>query len=311
MNSEGCACCAPSAPGRAEREEVLFSASGNLSATLVPLGGGTFVMGSDADEGEPSDGEAPVRTVTIRPFRIDAYAVTNERFEEFVADTGYVTEAEAAGWSFVFAGLLPDDFPDTRGVEAAPWWRAVDGAFWRTPEGPGSYIEDRATHPVVHVSWHDAAAFCGWAGCRLPTEAEWEFAARGGLGGKRFPWGDALVPDDGHRMNVWQGTFPSANTLEDGYYGTAPVDAFAPNAFGLFNMSGNAWEWCADWFTARHSGAALIDPTGPAQGTERVIRGGSYLCHESYCNRYRVSARSSNTPSSTTGHMGFRVAVDA
>ncbi|MGE3073556.1 MAG: formylglycine-generating enzyme family protein [Dehalococcoidia bacterium] len=309
--TEECACCSPSADGRTGAEINRIEARGETSNTLVTLSGGTFTMGSDADEGEPSDGEAPARLVTLKPFRIDAFATTNQQFGTFVRDTGYVTEAEAAGWSFVFAGLLPDDFPRTRGVQAAPWWRAVEGASWRMPEGPGSDLSERADHPVVHVSWNDAQAYCQWSGCRLPTETEWEFAARGGLHQASFPWGDELVPADGHRMNVWQGTFPSSNTLDDGHYGTAPVNAFAPNAYGLFNMCGNAWEWCADWFTPRHSGAPLVDPRGPAVGTERVIRGGSYLCHESYCNRYRVSARSSNTPSSTTGHMGFRCAMDA
>ena len=268
-------------------------------------------MGSESDEGEPSDGEAPSRRVTLRPFCIDAFATTNLQFRAFVEDTGYITEAEAAGWSFVFAGLLPEDFPETQGVQAAPWWRAVERASWRTPEGPHSDTSSRAHHPVVHISWNDASAFCEWAGGRLPTEAEWEYAARGDLEGKRFPWGDDLEPAGHHRMNVWQGHFPATNTLDDGYLGSAPVDSFEPNAFGLYNMCGNAWEWCSDWFTAQHSGAALVDPAGPKAGVQRVIRGGSYLCHESYCNRYRVSARSSNTPGSTTGHMGFRMAVDA
>lgn len=268
-------------------------------------------MGSDADEGEPSDGEAPSRLVTLGPFLLDAMAVSNARFADFVGATGYRTDAERLGWSFVFAGLLPDDFPATWGVAAAPWWRAVEGANWRQPEGPQSNVDGREDHPVVQVSWNDAVAFCQWAGGRLPTEAEWEYAARGGLEGKRFPWGDVLEPGGHHRMNAWQGDFPATNTLADGYLGTAPVDSFEPNAFGLYNMCGNAWEWCADWFTAQHSGAALVDPTGPEAGLQRVIRGGSYLCHASYCNRYRVSGRSSNTPSSTTGHMGFRMAMNA
>jgi formylglycine-generating enzyme required for sulfatase activity len=277
---------------------------------MILLPGGTFRMGSDEDEGEPSDGEGPSRLVTVSPFWMDRTAVTNARFRAFVEATGYTTEAETAGASFVFAGLLPADFPPTRGVEATPWWREVPGACWHSPEGPGSSIGERDDHPVVHVSWHDAAAYCAWAGGRLPTEAEWEYAARGGLESKRFPWGDELTPAEVHRCNIWQGEFPRRNTIEDGYYGTAPADAFEPNGYGLFNMCGNAWEWCADWFTPYHSGEPLFDPHGPGMGTHRVIRGGSYLCHESYCYRYRVAARSANTPSSSTGHMGFRCVVE-
>jgi formylglycine-generating enzyme required for sulfatase activity len=278
---------------------------------MVLLPGATFTMGSDDDEGEPGDGEAPARPVTLSPFWIDTLAVSNGRFAEFVAETGYVSEAESAGTSFVFAGLLPDDAPPTRAIADAPWWREVSGADWRHPEGPGSSLDQREDHPVVHVSWHDASAYCAWAGVRLPAEAEWEYAARGGLNGARFPWGDDLTPGGVHCCNIWQGRFPILNSGDDGYYGTAPVTTFEPNAFGLYNMSGNAWEWCADWFTPYHSHEHLNDPRGPGLGTHRVIRGGSYLCHESYCNRYRVSARSSNTPSSTTGNMGFRCARDA
>ena len=287
------------------------ASSGAPAASMVLLPGGTFRMGSDADEGEPSDGEGPSRLVTLDPFSIDSVAVSNRRFAAFVEATGYITEAEHAGWSFVFAGLLPDDFPPTRGVEETPWWREVLGANWRYPEGLGSSIESREAHPVIHVSWHDAAAYCAWAGGRLPTEAEWEFAARGGLEGQRFPWGNELTPGGAHYLNIWQGTFPRLNTREDGCYGTASVNAFQPNGYGLHNMCGNSWEWCADWFSPHYTGEPLTNPRGAASGTNRVIRGGSYLCHESYCNRYRVSARSSNTPSSTTGHMGFRLAMDA
>ena len=266
---------------------------------LLLLAGGTFLMGSEDPGGFPADGEGPVRPAEVGPFRISPNAVTTEEFGAFVKAAGHRTMAERSGWSFVFAGLLPDDFEPTRAVAGAHWWRQVEGADWRRPEGPGSSIEERRDHPVVHVSWTDARAYCRWAGVRLPTEAEWEFAARGGLEQQRYPWGDELEPGGEYRCNIWQGTFPTQNTCADGFFGTAPVDSFPPNGFGLYNTSGNAWEWCADWF----------DPQ-PAPERGKVIRGGSYLCHHSYCNRYRVAARSRNTPASTTGHMGFRVAAD-
>jgi formylglycine-generating enzyme required for sulfatase activity len=279
---------------------------------MIRLPGGEFWMGSEEGLAAPADGEAPVRRVSLAPFEIDAAAVSNAEFAEFVAETRHVTEAERAGWSFVFAGLLPDEFPDTRGVAAAPWWRQVFGADWRHPEGPHSDIAARLDHPVVHVSWRDARAFAAWAGKRLPTEAEWEYAARGGLEQRRFPWGDEETPGGDHRCNVWQGAFPSRNTLLDGWYGTAPVDAFAPNGYGLKSASGNVWEWCADWWSASfHRAGPRRDPPGPPGGTHRVMRGGSYLCHPSYCFRYRVSARSANTPDSSTGNLGFRCARDA
>ncbi|MDP8922836.1 MAG: formylglycine-generating enzyme family protein [Chloroflexota bacterium] len=282
---------------------------------MVLLPGGDFLMGTDSREGYPADGEGPVRKARLRPFWIDRTVVSNAKFAQFVAATGFITEAERFGWSFVFAGLLPDDFPPTRAVAPAPWWRQVHGADWRHPEGPHSTNADRADHPVVHVSWSDALAYCRWAGRRLPTEAEWEYAARGGLVQAKYPWGDKLTPDGQHRMNVWQGTFPSQNTAEDGFVATAPVDAFPPNGYGLYNVTGNVWEWCADWYSPdyhRRQGKGLRDnPTGPPAGDRKVMRGGSYLCHKSYCFRYRVVARSANTPDSSTGNLGFRTVHDA
>ncbi|MBO0707845.1 MAG: formylglycine-generating enzyme family protein [Candidatus Dormibacteraeota bacterium] len=280
---------------------------------MVELEGGTFLMGSDAGEGHPGDGEAPVREVTLRPFKIDPVTVTNADFAAFVKRTGYVTEAERLGWSFVFWQFLePEIALGAERVPSVPWWVGVRGATWRAPEGPGTSIGDRQHHPVVHVSWNDAMAYCAWRGTRLPTEAEWEYASRGGLEQRRYPWGNELTPGGAHRCNIWQGHFPDRNTGEDGYVGTAPVRAFSPNRFGLYNTSGNVWEWCADWFSPDfHRTGSRTDPTGPPLGSARVLRGGSYLCHRSYCNRYRVAARTSNTPDTSTGHMGFRCAADA
>lgn len=278
---------------------------------MVRLDGGAFLMGTDDSLGYEADGEGPVHEVTLRPFLIDTEAVTNARFRQFVQATGHVTSAERFRWSFVFAGLLPDEFPDTRGVVQTPWWRQVYGADWSHPEGPHSDVADRSDHPVVHVSWADAGAYCAWAGNRLPTEAEWEYGARGGLEQQRFPWGDELEPDGDHRMNVWQGAFPTENACGDGWYGTAPVTEYPANGFGLHNMTGNVWEWCADWFAPDfYASSPTTDPVGPPDGTHRVMRGGSYLCHASYCNRYRVGARSGNTPDTSTGNLGFRCVAD-
>ncbi len=277
---------------------------------MVYLEGGSFLMGTD-EPTFPADGEGPVREVTLSPFWIDPFAVTNAQFAAFVEATGYTSEAERFGWSFVFYQFLPEDAPPTQGVADAPWWRQVFGACWHRPEGSRSSVDGRLNHPVIHVSWNDAIAYATWAGKRLPTEAEWEYAARGGLEQNTFPWGDRLVPNKKHRCNIWQGTFPSKNTAKDGFVGTAPVDAFEPNGYGLHNVTGNTWEWCGDWWGTSHGKGPYLNPRGPEEGGAKVIKGGSYLCHASYCNRYRVAARTSNTPDSTTGHMGFRVVRDA
>ena len=321
--SDAVSCCPPRPPERDTAAERGTSADATLAppagaprpeaGEMVALAGGPFRMGTDDPDGFPADGEGPVHRVTLRPFRIDVTAVTNRQFAAFVDDTGYETDAERFGWSYVFAGHLPKKaLRKARGRAAsAPWWAAVDGAQWRHPEGRGSHVGRRADHPVVHVSWADARAFAAWAGKRLPTEAEWEYAARGGLDGRRYPWGDELEPDGGHRCNVWQGRFPDHNTRADGFAGTAPVRSFSPNGFGLYETTGNAWEWCADGFSpTAYRDLPADDPVGPEAPT-RVIRGGSYLCHASYCNRYRVAARSHNVPDSSSGNTGFRCAAYA
>lgn len=317
--SNNSVCCAASRPPSGESRHATPRLDEKREKTshngMVYLSGDTFLMGTDYAKGFSQDGEGPIRKVRLDGFWIDAFAVTNAQFEEFVEYSGYVTDAERYGWSFVFHLFLPPESRRAKGVaEGAPWWRGVAGASWRRPEGPGSDLGGRMDHPVVHVSHHDAEAFCDWAGKRLPTEAEWEYAARGGLKQRRFPWGNTLTPGGGHRCNIWQGEFPVENTREDGYLGTAPVDSFQPNGFGLYNVSGNVWEWCSDWFSAtfhkKDGGKVRENPEGPPTGTFRVIRGGSYLCHKSYCNRYRVAARTSNTPESSTGNIGFRCVAD-
>jgi formylglycine-generating enzyme required for sulfatase activity len=239
--------------------------------------------------------------------------VSNRQFGSFVAATGYTTDAERFGWSFVFYGYVPPSLRDTviHSPQDAPWWLAVPGAGWRAPEGPGSAVGQRPDHPVVHVSHNDALAYCAWAGKRLPTEAEWENAARGGLVQARYPWGDELLGRGGWRCNIWQGRFPDFSDRSDGVRATVPVRHYRPNGYGLYNAVGNVWEWCSDWFSVDfHATGPRTDPSGPQNGQSRIVRGGSYLCHDSYCNRYRVSARSANTPDSSTGNTGFRCAND-
>ena len=309
-------CCAPSrdeaGSGHVAVADAPRSTNAGSTEGMIYLPGGEFLMGTDDREGFPADGEGPVREVTLKPFYIDPYTVSIAQFATFVEATGYVTEAERFGWSFVFYQMLLESYVPTRAVVGAEWWRRVEGATWRQPEGPESSIARRLNHPVTHVSWSDAVAYATWAGKRLPTEAEWEYAARGGLEQKRFPWGDSLRPGGEHRCNIWQGNFPAKNTREDGYPGTCPVDAFQPNGFGLYNTSGNVWEWCSDWWSATfHRTGPRDNPQGPPSSHEKVQRGGSYLCHASYCNRYRVAARTKSTPDSSTGHAGFRCVRDA
>ncbi|MFC9648121.1 MULTISPECIES: formylglycine-generating enzyme family protein [unclassified Streptomyces] len=307
-------CCAPAR----ERTTLSLTAPAPRAASdsrvakrLLALPGGRFLMGTDDVVGYPADGEGPLREVELSPFRIAPTTVTNTQFATFVKATGYVTDAERFAFSYVFEGFLPAELrAASPRVPGTPWWRAVHGATWKHPEGPGSSIGSRQNHPVVHVSWNDAVAFCAWSGTRLPTEAEWEYAARGGLEQRRYPWGDELAPGGSHLCNIWRGSFPTVNTADDGYRSTAPVKAFRPNGFGLYNTVGNVWEWTADWFSRDfHVTGPRTDPTGPPEGLARAMRGGSHMCHDSYCHRYRVAARSSNTPDSSVGNIGFRVAA--
>ncbi|XP_064523198.1 formylglycine-generating enzyme isoform X1 [Pseudopipra pipra] len=278
---------------------------------MVAVPGGVFTMGTQ-EPAIPQDGEGPARRVHLKSFYMDQYEVSNEQFQRFVNSTGHVTEAEKFGDSFVFEGMLSEAVKADihQAVAAAPWWLPVKGANWKHPEGPDSSISSRMDHPVLHVSWNDAVAFCTWAGKRLPTEAEWEYSCRGGLENRLFPWGNKLQPKGQHYTNIWQGEFPTNNTAEDGYKGTAPVTAFPPNGFGLYNMVGNAWEWTSDWWAVQHSSQELHNPQGPSSGTDRVKKGGSYMCHKSYCYRYRCAARSQNTPDSSASNLGFRCASD-
>lgn len=295
----GHACCTPTRADAGREEMQPAGERAQLSEAesdwrAIPAG--RYRIGYEGPLAHPADGEGPVREVESAGFQLAATAVTNAQFAAFVKAAGYVTDAERAGNSFVFHLLLEET---ARALAPQPpglaWWRLVQGACWRAPEGPGSDVESRADHPVVHVSYRDAAAYARWAGARLPTEIEWEIAARGGIEGAIYPWGNELMPDGRWACNIWQGAFPDANSMDDGYLGAAPVRSYAPNAYGLHQMCGNVWEWVAgSWSGSDHA---------------CVMRGGSYLCHDSYCNRYRVSARNRGAPGDTAGNVGFRVAA--
>jgi formylglycine-generating enzyme required for sulfatase activity len=296
--------------------------------------GGTFRMGSDSHYPE----EAPVHRVTVDGFWIDETPVTNRQFDSFVEATGHVTLAEmkldpknypgtpSRMLKAASAVFTPPDHPvDLRDI--ASWWSLTFGANWRRPHGKGSSIRGLDDHPVVHIAYRDAEAYSAWAGKNLPTEAEWEFAARGGLDGAEFAWGDELFPGGRHMANTWQGAFPLENLAEDGFERTSPVKAFPPNGYDLFDMIGNAWEWTADWYSARHPadvpkaccipenprGAREADSYDPRQPQFRiprkVIKGGSHLCAPNYCRRYRPAARHAQAVDTSTSHVGFRCVI--
>lgn len=287
---------------RAETPREAEAVAAPPGMVLIPAG--TFRMGSD-------DGlahERPVHTVRLEAFYLDAHEVTNAEFQTFVDATGYVTEAEQWGWSIAF---LPERIGGVR-APGAEWWLKVDGADWRRPNGPGSSIAGKEHHPVVQVSWTDAQAYCEWAGKRLPTEAEWEYAARGGTEGAPFVWGAEFAPNGRAMANTWQGNFPAAGPVTDGFAETAPVGRYAPNGYGLYDMAGNVWEWVADWYDpAYYAHSPAENPSGPARGVNKVMRGGSWMCADNYCRGYRVSHRNSATPDSGLTNTGFRCAKAA
>jgi sulfatase modifying factor 1 len=298
---------APPPPQRTPRQ------GGNHGIAQCHIPAGSFWMGDAHGDGKPGDGEQPVHRVDLDAYCIDATTVTNTDFAHFVDATGYTTDAETFGSSAVFHLVVAAADEDIVGRSPlTPWWRAVRRADWRHPDGARADLAGRDDHPVVHVSWNDAQAYCRWAGRRLPTEAEWERASRGGLEQARYPWGDDLLgPDGSWRTNIWQGTFPDHNTGADGWLTTAAVRTYQPNGFGLWQTVGNVWEWCQDTFNpGAYANRAADQPArNPVEGgpyPARILRGGSYLCHDSYCNRYRNAARSANTPDSSMGNAGFR-----
>lgn len=307
---------------------------------MVKIPGGTFMMGADNDQAR--EDEYPKHQVTVDGFWMDETEVTNAQFREFIEATGYVTTAEKKpDWEEIKKQLPPGTPKPPESVLVASslvftapdhqvplndvrqWWSWVKGADWRHPEGPGSSIEGKENYPVVHVSWDDAVAYAKWAGKRLPTEAEWEWAARGGLKNKVYPWGNEHVEKGKAKANTWQGRFPDKNTLKDQYYNAAPVKSFSPNGYGLYDMAGNVWEWCSDWY--RHDYYSMINkpggvknPQGPDNSYDpdeptvpkRSQKGGSFLCHDSYCSSYRVSARMKSSPDTGLSHTGFRCVMD-
>jgi formylglycine-generating enzyme required for sulfatase activity len=306
---------------------------------MVWIPGGEFTMGTDSDLGWTD--EKPAHRVRVDGFWMDETDVTNAQFRQFVDATGYLTTAEKPPDAGEILRQLRPGTPPPRKENLVPgslvfvptngpvsldgpdahrqWWKWTPGANWRHPEGPGSNINGRGDHPVIQVSWDDAVAYAKWAGKRLPTEAEWEFAARGGLDNKPYVWGDDKPTDTNIHANIWQGTFPYENTAKDGYERTSPVKAFPSNGYGLYDMSGNVWQWCSDWYERdlyrqRAGQGVIVNPTGPERSRnparpftpQRAQRGGSFLCNESYCSRYRPSARHGCSPDTGMSHLGFR-----
>jgi len=336
-------CCESNIPKRfasltAQKPDVSAITSVKDHKGMVWIKAGNFLMG--ADNKQASEDEYPKHKVGVHGFWMDATEVTNAEFSQFVKATSYVTTAERKpDWnemkkqlppgtpkpadSLLVAASLVFDAPEqvVNLNDYTQWWSWKKGADWKHPHGPGSSIKGKENYPVVHVSWLDAVAYCKWAGKRLPTEAEWEWAARGGLQNKLYPWGDDLVDHGKVKANTWQGHFPDRNTLSDKFYGLAPVGSFAPNGYGLYDMAGNVWEWCADYYNNSYYKSVAngaVDPKGPSKSYDpdepytkkRVMRGGSFLCNESYCTGYRVARRMKSTEDSGMEHLGFRCVQD-
>ena len=302
-------CCPSSGREPSEAPSVPIEGARRVAEDAVKIPGGKALVGT-REAFIPLDCESPLRQQRLAPFLMGATTVTNAQFAEFIAATGYVTEAERFGWSYVFWAQVPESVGATRAVVNVQWWRRVEGAVWNTPNGPGTEDAALPDHPVVQLSWNDAKAYADWVGGRLPTEAEWEHAARGGLGDVRFPWGDQDPNDsDFTPCNIWQGQFPDMNTARDGYRATAPARSFDPNGYGLFNMAGNVWEWTSEPFRLRSMKREIKARQTEIKGY-KLLKGGSFLCHKSYCYRYRIAARSGNSPDSTTTHQGLRVVWD-
>lgn len=297
------------------------TASSRCPQDMVPITGGTFRIGA----GELLPEERSAEDVRVSGFCIDTHEVTNAQFAQFVEATGYVTVAERPLSVEQFPDLSDDQrspgsavfqpIPEGQPIQELSWWHWVTRADWRHPEGPGSSIAGRENHPVVHVAYEDAQAYAKWAGKSLPTEAQWEFAARGGLKDQIFSWGKTYSPK---KANTWQGEFPTKNTKADGYLGTAPVASFPANGYGLYDMTGNVWEWTLDWYQVGHAGKAhqqdpiassekdSFDPRDPGVA-KHVIKGGSFLCARNYCSRYRPAAREAQSPDTGMSHIGFRL----
>jgi len=340
VKQDSSVCCGSNLPQRfpafKQIQKISSLQTGQTHAGMVWIPGNTFMMGGDNQQAAAD--EYPKHQVTVGGFWMDATEVTNVQFASFINATGYVTTAEQKpDWNELKKQMPPGTpKPDESMLQPASlvftppdhpvdlnnysqWWAWEKGADWRHPHGPRSSIKGKEKYPVVQVSWYDAQAYCKWAGKRLPTEAEWEFAARGGLNNKIYPWGNEAINTGKIKANTWQGSFPDKNTLQDKFYGTAPVGSFTPNGYQLYDMAGNVWEWCADYYKNNYYTATSVkNPQGPAQSFDpdepqakkRVIRGGSFLCNDSYCSGYRVSRRMKSTEDSGLEHLGFRCVQD-